>query len=249
MLSKKYFIYSSLIHIFEENINMKNLIYFLLIIFVTVSCAPAYTPNTVNVPLFSSQNEVQFAITTGTSGIDAQTGYAPTDHIGVILNGSYANRSDSNNYHRHNFIECGGGYYTKMGSNGRLELLGGYGMGNVDAHFKGVIYDYYTKTTLKRIFIQPSIGNVSDFFEIAFAPRLVFVHVKSPLDTLNKYPTDPFLEPTITLKVGWKYIKFVTQFGLSLPLVSYTYYINEPILFSIGFIGKIPSVNKSKKIE
>ena len=228
---------------------MKNLIYISLLPILVYSCAPAYTPNTVNAPLFSSQNEVQFAITTGTSGIDAQTGYAPTDHIGVILNGSYANRSDSGNYHKHNFIEFGGGYYSRMGEHGRLELLGGYGMGNVDAHFKGVIFDYYTKTTIKRIFIQPSIGNVSDVFEIAFTPRLVFVHVKSPLDTLNTYPTDPFLEPTLTLKVGWKYIKFVTQFGISLPLVKYTYYINEPIMFSIGFVGKIPGKKNESTVK
>jgi len=136
-----------------------------------------------------------------------------------------------------------------MGEHGRLELLGGYGMGNVDAHFKGVIFDYYTKTTIKRIFIQPSIGNVSDVFEIAFTPRLVFVHVKSPLDTLNTYPTDPFLEPTLTLKVGWKYIKFVTQFGISLPLVKYTYYINEPIMFSIGFVGKIPGKKNESTVK
>ncbi len=223
---------------------MKNLIYILLLSVLVYSCVPAYTPNAVNTPLFSSQNEVQFGISTGSSGFDAQTGYAPTDHIGIVANGSFANRSDSTNYHKHNFVEFGGGYYTTMGKHGRFEILGGYGLGNVDAHFKSGIFDSRVKTTYNRIFIQPSIGTISDVFEIAFTSRLVFVRVKSPLDTLNNYPTDPFIEPTITLKLGWRYIKIVTQLGFSFPLKPYTYYTNEPVIFSIGLIGKIPGKKK-----
>lgn len=244
MLSKKIFIYSSLIHTFEKILIMKKLIYISLLAITLYSCVPAYTPNMVNTPLFSSQNEAQLALGTGTSGVDLQTGYAPTDHIGVIVNGSFANRSDSINFHKHSFVEFGGGYYSAMGKHGRFEALGGYGLGNVDARFKNGIFDSRVKTTYTRIFIQPSIGTISDVFEISFTPRLVFVKVKSPLDTLNTFPTDPFFEPTITMKLGWKYIKFVTQFGLSFPLTPYTYYVNEPFLFSIGLIGKIPGKKK-----
>ncbi len=225
---------------------MKNLIYFFLLLLIAFSCVPAYTPNAVNTPLFSSQNEAQFALSTGSSGFDLQTGYAPTNNIGIVVNGSIADRSDSANFHKHNFIEFGGGYYNAMGKHGRFEILGGYGVGNVNAHFKSGIFDGYVKTSYNRIFVQPSIGTASDVFEIAFTPRLVFVKVKSPLDTLNTFPTDPFFEPTLTMKLGWRYVKMTMQFGLSFPLSPYTYYTNEPIIFSIGLLGKIPGKKKEK---
>ena len=55
---------------------------------VLSSCSPAYIPNMVNTPLFSNQGEFEATVATGTSNFDAQLGYAITDHIAVIVNGS-----------------------------------------------------------------------------------------------------------------------------------------------------------------
>jgi phosphoserine phosphatase len=67
-----------------------------LILALLNSCATAYIPNTVNTPLLTNRKEFQAAIYAGTSGFDPQLTYAVSDHIGIMLNGSFANvTSDS----------------------------------------------------------------------------------------------------------------------------------------------------------
>jgi hypothetical protein len=225
-----------------------NLLFFALVLSgFFISCAPAYTPNMVNAPLFSSKGEVQAVIGTGTSGVDPQLAYAITDHVGVMVNASFANRSDtSKNFHKHNFAELGGGYTTTFGNVGRFEVYGGGGMGSINAMYKEGIFDGRSSATFNRFFIQPSIGVVTDVFDGAFTPRLVFLNMHNSNDSLKTNPMDLFLEPTITAKVGWKYIKAMFQIGLSVPLNEVKNYGNQPFMFSIGLVGKIPLKSKAK---
>lgn len=218
---------------------------------ILISCAPAYTPNIVNTPLLSSKGEFQAVIGTGTSGVDPQLAYAITDHIGVMANASFANRSDSANFHKHSFVELGGGYTISIGDAGRFEIFGGGGMGSVDAMYEEGIFYGRSKATFNRFFIQPSVGAVTDIFEGAFTPRLVFVNMHHTTDSLSYHSFDPFIEPTITVKIGWKYVKMMLQVGLSLPLSEIKNYGNQPFMFSVGLIGKIPgkSTKGQRKIE
>lgn len=216
-----------------------------------ISCAPAYTPNIVNTPLFSSKGEIQAAIGTGTSGFDPQLAYAITDHIGVMANASFANRSDSANFHKHSFKELGVGYTIPIGDAGRFEVYGGGGWGSVDAMYHSGIFDGRSNATYNRFFIQPSVGAVTDIFEGAFTPRLVFVNMHNDIDSLKTNAIDPFIEPTMTVKIGWKYVKMMFQVGLSLPFAEVKNYGNQPFMFSIGLIGKFPgkSTKGQRKIE
>ncbi|MEE4199006.1 MAG: hypothetical protein V2I54_15305 [Bacteroidales bacterium] len=73
------------------------------------SCSPEYIPNMANSPMFTERGELQATIATGTSNFDAQTAYAITDHIGIMVNGSYGNETNdtTDDYHKHAFIEGG----------------------------------------------------------------------------------------------------------------------------------------------
>jgi len=227
------------------------LINFLFLLSFLISCALAYTPNIVNVPLFSSKGEMQAVIGTGTSGVDPQLAYAITDHVGVIANASFANRRDSANFHKHSFAEAGAGYTLAFGKSGRFEVFGGGGMGSIDAKYHSGIFDGRSKATFNRFFIQPSIGKASDIFDCAFTSRLVFLSMHNDNDSLKTNSMDMFIEPTFTAKVGWKYIKMMFQIGLSLPLKEIKNYGNQPFMFSIGLVGKIPgkSASQQRKAE
>lgn len=225
-------------------------ILFLVIIFSLNSCAPAYTPNVVNVPLLTNKNEVQASLSVGTSGTDAQLAYALTNHIGLMTNWNYRNnRTDtSDSYHYHNFIEGGIGYYTSFSSQGRFELYGGYGFGNVD-----IFYDL-TSTILqakfKRLYVQPNFGFSSSYFDIGFSPRLVYVIMKPSslqYSTINRF----FIEPTETMRLGFKTFYFTSQFGFAIPLnlsESGSWFKFKPLIISLGIQIKLFKIYDSNSI-
>ncbi len=203
------------------------------------SCSPEYIPNVINAPLLSQKGEIQAAIHTGTAGTDPQFAYALTDNIGIMLNSSFASRTDSGaSYHTHNFIELGAGYFNKFGGIGTYEIFGGYGAGNLEADYANSLWSSYANVTSNRIFIQPSAGISSDIVDFGLSTRFVIVSMTQN----SAKSTGLFLEPAITAKLGYKYVKLMYQFGLSFPLNEKTMdFSNQPLLMSIGiqvFINK-----------
>jgi len=210
------------------------------------NCVPSYVPNVINTPLFSNQGELQLGIHTGISGTDPQFAYALTDKIGLMLNGSFANRTSdsSTNFHKHNFVEIGTGYYLRFSDNGRFEVFGGLGTGNLHAQFKSGIFSSSAKVTSNRLFIQPAIGAKTNIFDGSFATRFVVLNLSQGTKNL----TAVYIEPAITAKAGYKYVKAVFQFGMSLPLSqSATNFYYQPFLFSIGLQGFIGMMAEKSK--
>jgi len=205
------------------------------------ACAPAYVPNVINAPLLSNKGEVQLAVNTGIAGFDPQFAYAVTDHFGIMVNGSFANwTSDStDNFHKHQFFELGTGYYTKIGSSGRFETFGGFGFGNLRADYSNDLWLSKSRVNSTRFFIQPTIGATTSIFDGSFATRIVLVELKQD----NISASGLFVEPVLTGKVGYKYVKGVFQLGFSLPLNSNNLPFNyQPFIVSVGIqanIGKI----------
>jgi hypothetical protein len=202
-------------------------------IYCFISCAPAYVPNTLNTPLMSNKGEVHAAVNYGLSGFDPQAAYAITDHIGIMVNGSFRNSTSdsSDSYHKHIFVEGGGGYYTKIGGIGRFETYGGYGYSRLQAYFDSDIWTNFTDVSSNRFFLQPAIGISTQVFDGSFATRLVMVDMHQG----GTQKTGFFIEPALTLKLGYKYVKGLLQFGLSFPMDSEGYDFNhQPFLFSIG---------------
>ena len=195
-------------------------ILFLGLVTVCTSCSPEYIPNMVNSPMLSNQGEFQATIATGTSNFDAQTAFAITDNIGIMVNGSFGNETNdtTDDYHKHSFIEGGIGYYDKIGDKGRYEIYGGYGLGTVEGFFENAIFDSQkTDANYNRFFIQPGIGVSTGIFDGSFSPRFVFIQMNPGGTGFNAGNYNIFVEPVFTSKIGFKYVKFVVQFGFSIP--------------------------------
>ena len=117
----------------RNHLNLKKEVSFYIIMLFSLigilsSCSPEYIPNMVNTPVFSNKGEFQATVATGTSNFDAQLGYAITDNIAVIANGSYADQTNdtTDEFHKHLIIEGGLGYYRQISSSARIEVFGGY---------------------------------------------------------------------------------------------------------------------------
>lgn len=210
------------------------------------SCAPLYVPNVVNAPMLSEKNDINASLHFGLSGTDVQSAFALTDHIGIMVNGSYMNQtSDSaDNYHKHILIEAGVGYFERLGKYGIFETYGGYGVGRINSHQNSGDFSSFSDTYVNRIFIQPSVGFKSNYFEFAFAPRTVWAFVSQG----NVRKTGFFLEPTLVLKAGSPILKLVTQFGLSFLMNSSSSSFNyQPFLFSFGLQFRLRGGGSNKK--
>ncbi len=209
----------------------------IIIVLVFSGCAPLYVPNTVNAPLLSNKGEMQAAIHLGTAGFDPQLAYAITDNIGVMLNGSFENsKSDStDDYHKHNFVELGAGYYTKFNENGCFEVYGGYGYGNMQTLVEKTIFNSKLDVQSSRIFIQPAVGLSTNFVDISLASRFVILSAKQNEIRITR----SYLEPTLTFKAGPKHIKGVFQVGYSYPLNSIENIDYQPFMLSLGLHLKL----------
>ncbi len=216
----------------------KSYLWATIIIFAFSGCAPAYIPTVINTPLLSKEGEFQAAVHTGVSGFDPQFAYAITDHIGVMLNGSYINQTNDtlNNFHKHLAVESGAGYFTKIGNSGRFEVFGGLGYSRLKADYSNNLWISRTDLNSLKFFIQPAIGASTDIFDGSFATR--FVRVTLFQDQL-KY-TGYFIEPVLTAKVGYKFVKFVMQIGFSIPVNSNELVFSyQPFLISVGIQTKL----------
>lgn len=207
------------------------------------ACAPAYIPNMVNTPLFSNKNEFTANVGGGSSGIDAQVAYAMTDHVAVMANSSFSSQSNHNSseyyednvHHKHRFFEGGIGYFDTPTSWLNFEAFGGYGKGTIESYdsFWGdsISGDYY------RVFVQPSMGIVSDYLDLCFTPRFAYVGFDGTLNNSSSTirGTGIFIEPVFTIKLGFKQVKFFSQIGWSIKVNSVDYnFENQPSIFSFG---------------
>lgn len=152
-------------------------IVFLLLSFF-YGCAPVYIPTVVNTPLLSEQGEFQATLNTGVSGFDPQFAYAITNHLGVMLNGSYVSRTNDtlSNFHKHLAFETGAGYFTKIGNSGRFEVFGGVGYSRLKADYSNNLWVSRTDLNSYKIFIQPAIGATTDIFNGSLVPGFVRVN-------------------------------------------------------------------------
>lgn len=217
---------------------------FSVLVLLTAACAPAYVPNVVNTPMLTERNDLNLAVYTGTAGFDMQGSFAISDNIGIMVNGSLADRTNdsTDNYHKHAFFEFAPGYYTKFGSSGVVEIYGGYGQGWVDSYYNSSIFLNYSKANISRVFIQPGVGATTSVFDGNFSSRLVLVTINQ--DNISE--TGFFLEPVLTGKIGYKWFKFVAQMGLSVPFNSNDIHFEyQPFMISLGMQLNLGTIFKS----
>ncbi len=203
-----------------------------------ISCAPEYIPNMVNSPMFSNKGEFQANAATGTSNLDVQAAYAITDHIGIMANGSFADKTkdSSDNFHKHTILEGGVGFYDKLGSVGRYEFYGGYGTGRVEGYYKNIFSSHeIADARYNRFFLQPGIGIATGIYDGSFASRFALVQMNPDGTGFETGEYHGFFEPVFTSKIGYKYLKFTFQIGFSVPIgdkkLNFDY---QPFIFNVG---------------
>jgi hypothetical protein len=238
--------------------------YLILTAILATGCAPVYVPNARNSPLFTKAGEFQSSIGFG-NGLDLQSAVSVSNHIGLMANYSYQDRRSSpysvddtsDDYHYHQFLEGGIGYFENEGA-WAYEVFAGYGRG------EGSSYDSYTwwgsqniKATGKyeRYFIQPAFGLNKKIVHVSFVPRIVLVDFNEFSNDLGAYTINEnprlFFEPAVLGRVNLMdnhfYIGF--QAGFSVPASSNLYYEYRPFQFSTGIGLRFGGTKKEKLKE
>jgi hypothetical protein len=202
-----------------------------------VGCKTVYVPNTVNVPLLLEKGELRATLNPN----NAQVAYAVTDGLGVMANGFHESSSGdqvaaSGQDGRGYLLELGAGHYRPLGDGAVFEAYGGAGYGHVrhdnwETNNAGVRSNYKFSTSAIKGFVQPSIGMTRTYFDVAIAARVVglrafavdtFNYADERLRTDNLLGIDQrtwlFVEPAVTLRAGYKWVKLFFQYGYSFKL-------------------------------
>lgn len=234
---------------------MKNSAIIFIAFLLLQSCSPfLYIPSPSNTPLLQEKNEIKANL----NWKSQQIGYALTDHIGLIASNKFQNRSSGNDtsfYTRHGgyLTEIGAGYFGQLNEHTIHEYFAGVGYGRTT--FEGDYSDAISSTgpqihsyqfnTLK-FFVQPEVGWVNEYFETGISSRFTFLkpmNLETQKMSSNKkafYGLDSltmktwvYWEPSVTLRGGYKYVKFQFQPLLSLKLNRNTLYY-WPFNFNFG---------------
>jgi len=218
----------------------RNLIYFIVgaagALFTSCNTT-LYVPNAVNAPLLKEKNEIKASI--GFNNF--QAAYGITQNVGVIANAYWddfkadvtTNGVTTKTNNKGNLYEIGLGYFKPLSQNVVFETYVGGGLGKID--FSNGQQEQYYDVDATKFFIQPAVGYVSKMFDLAFTPRFSAVkynhlnvsgYTQAELDQeyLNKKDVEGktwmFLEPAITARVGFKYVKLQAQVGFASKLTS-----------------------------
>lgn len=235
---------------------------FVALLSVLTSCSPTiYNANSLNVPLLSRKGNTKLSLGTAFRGGDdftlyntnLQAAYAVSDHLGVMANGMYhdfkrtytpffsgTSRTDR---HKEGFVEAGMGYYSSIGdsSRWRWDCYGGFGVGRTRETDPDNTNTLILTSPYQRIFVQPSIGFVSKYFEVAFSARASYLFVGeinwAGDDTDGKIVKGALFEPCVTLRAGGRSVK---------PFFQYSWLLFndqlDPVIGLEGLVGKFLTV-------
>jgi len=197
---------------------MKKITPFIVSAFFVFSCAPIYyAPNATHVPLFTERKQIAATTNATDGGFQFDAAYSLSNSVMICASGSFANPEEDKdgNGGTGNLIEFGGGYYQPVSEIFVSGITGLLGVGKMENHYPSAGGSVEAK--LFRWGIQPYIGYTSKYIEGIIAMRLVGVHysdVKGQLtlnnieqgDYLRSNSSQLFFEPSLTLRVGYKFI-------------------------------------------
>ncbi len=214
------------------------------------SCSPEYIPNMANTPMLDNKGEIQANVAAALSGTEIQAAYALTDNLGIMANSSFLSTTSdtTDDFHKHSIFEFGVGYFDDFSDIGRYEIYGGFGTGKVKAYNEDLVFDEdITDAKFSKIFLQPSFGLKSDYFDGNLGARLALVKVNYQENTSESDESfHPFIEPVVTVRAGIKNFKLVSQLGYSLPVGGEYVFDTQPFIFSIGLHMRLNTQQVSK---
>ena len=200
------------------------------------ACAPAYIPGSVNTPLLRGKGEYNIGGNVGFNGVDVQLSASVSEHIGLMVATSYSDRDNdsSDTYHRHLYGDVGVGYFNRFTDNFMYEVYGGAGMGHIESYWQGTDIleglEYHTRADMKRIFVQPAVGFIHDAIDVSFATKFMLMNLELKDKTYNDF----YVEPAVSLKAGYKFVRFVGQIGFSVPMQEEIMYEYKPWIVNMG---------------
>ncbi len=201
-----------------------------------------YAPVTQNVPFFKEKGEARFSFNSafteesGTSFSGLMAAYALSDKHAIQGNfffGGYDSGSPGffNFFQKHSTFEGGlaFGWYNTMDEESRAELFVGNNLGFKKINANGVdIPEYHLNSAYNKLYIQPSFGKGSKYFDFALTPALSYLYMfkfdlldgKGKPMSYTKFPKESaiannkhslLLEPGMTIRFGIKEVKFQLQ--------------------------------------
>lgn len=208
----------------------KTLNLFLLIISILLTaCNAFYVPVLINAPMFEEKNEIVINSSYGINGYNFQGAYSFTDKFAFIANSRFYSNSTKGYegyvINQSKQIELGIGRYGYKINDLRFEIFTGFGSeynllytGRYQPNEKSIYYK-------ANYFLQPNIGIVTNFAETTFSLKINNLHyIKDDLSNMKNIKYDCIIEPAITTSIGYKYVKFFCQGGITQPLYIGRYY-------------------------
>jgi hypothetical protein len=210
-----------------------------------------YIPNSQNTPVFKDKHDV---ILSG-SYSNYQIAYAPTSHLGIMINGYYRegdyltpdNDKIAGYEGSAKLLEAGIGYY-KQNEKTMFSIYGGWGKGHCSISFSPAhVGTVKHESNYNRLFIQPTLSFGNEYIQCITSTRLSFVNLYNFKDgpiipglSQNSHPV--FLEPSISaqIKLGLVYFHAQLQGSIATSKLSdaysgYTPYQSLPVV-SAGFL-------------
>jgi hypothetical protein len=208
---------------------LKSLVTIFILMQMCSCTPPLYYPNAINAPNFSKKGQFAMNISGQDVGGNVQLASAAAEKVAFQLNmnwGNYEevwtnsawNGSNSNsNYkdgHSHRFGELGAGYYNTIGTQGRFDVFGLVGFGNANSYTEYINY----KGNYKRYSLQGDLGFETKAVEGIISARTGYLSLNyQDLAEVKSNQSGFYIDPAVTLRVGWKAFKIFIQFGFDHP--------------------------------
>lgn len=182
---------------------------------------------------------LNFAVTDDIQSADLQTAYSITDHFAVssslmFVEGRGYSEDNAIDHGKGNYVDFALGYYKPIHNNIVFEVFGGLGTGSqyhqylyrsTSSGVRTIMQSGTANLAFTNAFLQPSIGLTLDNMDIAITTsfkRLNFHQISNEIKPINKENYDALallsqnkssflIEPSFTVRFGWKYIKLQFQ--------------------------------------
>ena len=198
------------------------------------SCSPKYyVPNTHNTPLLQQKGEGTFSFAAGEWRSEFQGAYAVTPNVAVMLNTAFFRPEDDEEGDggKGQLFEVGLGYYRGLPKKIAFETYALLGIGHVENHFPSTLTDHPSTTgeiesTLLRYGIQPAVGFQSKYLDVSVSARITGLNYgnhsgslvfsgEDQVAYLRRKNTHLLVEPALTMKMGFDFLKLQMQLGHS----------------------------------
>ena len=211
-------------------------IYIGLLAVLLSSCSHYYyMPNAHNVPLFKEKNEYRATVALGggkeTNTTEVQAAYSVTDNVAVMANfmAAQGGKKTSSNWARGYYADAALGYYKPLDDYMVFEVYGGFGLSSQHHQYGGYGSGGNVDLNFSKLFVQPSFGVSFEKLDVALSTRIgqvYFFEMTSEgilnssteiysLGEITANRTSYLLEPALTVRGGWKYLKLQIQLGLA----------------------------------